>query len=111
MKLSLILGDVQKTIEWNRDLSDFPHVVKFGDKYWQWVSWDDDPAGLVHKVLFFGTMREEALAIDIHGVPFPVPDLQQMFNFGTDGLACECGAKFTSFPGHHMVSCPKWSKP
>lgn len=112
MKLSLILGSDQHTIEWDKDLSDFPNVVKYLDKYWEWVCWDDDPNGLVHKVLNFAPTRESALPIDMFGNLFPVPDLVQMFNlkFESDE-PCWCGAKFTSFPDHHMSKCPKWRKP
>lgn len=111
MKLSLILGDKQHTVEWEKDLSDFPHVVQYEGKYWEWITWDDDPNGLVHKVLVFGQTRESALPIDMFGKLFPVPDLKFMFNLETESSEpCWCGAKFTSFPDSHMPKCSKWKK-
>ena len=110
MKLSLILGDKQYTVEWLKDLSDFPHVVQYDKKYWEWICWDKDPNGLVDQVLTFGETRESTLPVNLFGVLFPVPDLVQMFQLDTVYKPCECGAKFTSFPDQHMVLCPKWSK-
>lgn len=110
MKLSLILNEKQYTVTWDKDLSDFPHVVQYDKKYWEWLCWDRDPNGLVDQVLTFGVTRESALPVNMFGVLFPVPDLVAMFHLETIDAPCECGAKFTSFPDHHMVKCPKWSK-
>jgi hypothetical protein len=110
VKLSLILGDKQHTVTWDKDLSDFPNVVTYDGKYWEWVCWDDDPNGLVDKVLTFGITRESALPVNMFGVLFPVPNLTYMFQLDTATGPCECGAKFTSFPDQHMILCPKWSK-
>jgi hypothetical protein len=111
MKLSLVFDENDRhTVEWDKDLSDFPNVVKYDGKYWQWGMWDDDQFGLVHKVLYFGKMKEEALPMDMFGFVMPVPDLHEMFNIKKYLEPCGCGAKFSSFPNHHMIKCPRWSK-
>jgi len=110
MKLALTLGEKQYTVSWDKDLSDFPHVVKYDSRYWEWMCWDKDPNGLVDQVLMFGETKESALAVDMYGNMFPVPDLVLMFDLNGDQEPCSCGAKFTSFPSHHMIKCSKWSR-
>jgi len=110
MKLSLILGDKQHTVMWDKDLSDFPHVVQYDKKYWEWVSWDKDPDGLVDQVLMFGETRESALLVNMFGVLFPVPDLAQMFQLDTVSGPCECGAEKTHGKNTtHSPWCPKYT--
>lgn len=111
MKLSLIFHDQEHVVEWDKDLHDFPKVVQYDKKYWEWICWDKDPKGLVDQVLTFGTTREESLPVNMFGVLFPVPNIEEMFQLNTNPNAvCECGAKFSSFPDHHMLKCPKWRK-
>ena len=110
MKVKLILGDKEHVVTWEKDLHDFPHVVQYDKKYWEWICWDKDPNGMVDQVLTFGETRESAIPTDMFGNKFPMPDLVEMFQLGTVLAVCECGAKFTSFPDQHMLCCPKWSK-
>ncbi len=111
MKLLLILDADRHVVDWDKDLSEFPNMAKYNGSYYQWVMWDDDESGLVHKKLLFSKMSEEALPVDLYGNLLPVSDLNWMFQLKDKSLEpCSCGARFTSFPNHHMTICPKWSR-
>lgn len=112
MKLLLEFGAEEngRIVEWDKHLHDFPNVVTYMGKYWQWVMYDKDESGKADQRLIFGNMRESALAVDMFGKVFPVPDIDQMFGTKVPDGPCECGAKFTSFPDHHMIKCPRWSR-
>lgn len=110
MKISLILDNDKHTVTWDKEINEFPNVVQYDNKYWEWVCFEKDPSGFADQVLFFGQTREEALPVNLFGQLFPVPNLREMFNLTENDEPCWCGAKFSSFPNHHMIKCPKWIK-
>ena len=107
LKLQLqfgIPGGRKKNIEWKKELKEFPKIVKFEGKRWEWIMYDKSKTGNDYD-LAFGRISDET---DLGGLP--VPCIEEMF---PDGWAakCECGAIYTSFPEEHMFFCPKWRKP
>lgn len=112
MKLAVSFGLHAKPyiIEWDLALSDLPNIFLLDDKYWQCTFYDKDQNHGTDCWVIYGEMNKSAIPLNMNGNPFPVSDFRYMFQIETVTGPCECGAKFTSFPNHHMIGCPKWSK-
>lgn len=113
MKLGIKFGMDSKAyvVEWDKEFKEFPQFVTVDGQYWQWTFYDKDETGQVEQVLVFGRVKESVLPVNMFGILFPVPDFKAMFGISDmTGKPCECGAKFSSFPDHHMDKCPRFVK-
>lgn len=113
MKLLLKLGafdnqnDRQVTVDWDKGLMEFPQYVKYDDRFWGWIFHDSDSTSVVDRVLVFGEYKEEALPVDLNNKPFPVADLEKLFNLNPMPLKeCECGQKDVPY-AKHSGYCPR----
>lgn len=115
MKLLLKFGgfdnyEKQFTVEWNDVLANFPKWAKYDSRFWGWIFQDADKHGDVDYVLWFGEHRQTAMPIDMFGNPFPISDIETMFNLNANVIAakCECGTDSYG-AGNHSRWCPKWT--
>jgi len=89
-----------KEVIWNRSVSDFPKIVKYDEKNWEWVILKDGE----YPIDFVFTFSELPKYDPNYGVyAVSLKDLCGEYDYG-----CQCGARFTSFPSVHMFYCPKW---
>lgn len=107
MKLALLFGEKKRIVDWDKLPSEFPRVVKYLNKYWEWISWESDKTGDTAHVYFFGEKKEYSLPTDIHGQLFPIPEIELMFGVEIK-TSCECGAETTYGQNtSHVFWCPK----
>lgn len=107
MKLRLQFGLIEpkRDINWWKRPEDFPHLVMYKNKKWQFAMILDDPTHKVDHVCVF----EEVQKWDAAWHATTYEEVDHLFDTGFGGR-CECGAVYTSFPDIHMFYCPKWSK-
>lgn len=107
MKIGLKFGSAPtESIEWDKAISDFPHLVMYNSKKWEFVAYDEDPANVYDHVFYFGEVK----TYDPNWYATTYVDMDLMFFFHAPSVPCECGAKHTSFPQIHMSFCPLWRK-
>lgn len=104
------LYEKSELVTWYKPLDEFPKFCKYDNRFWGWVFYDKDHNGIADQVLTLSEHKESAVPIDIFGVPFPVTDLELMFNLkSSSALKCECGTD-TYGCGKHSDYCPKYEK-
>lgn len=91
-----------KEVLWYRPLDDFPHLIKYLNRNYEWITYDYDPTGKVDHILVYSE-------VPTYDPNFGVvcPSWQDLFK-DTSTNSCECGAKHTSFPWDHMRLCRQW---
>lgn len=105
-------------VDWDKNLTDFPHNFIYDGKYWQWTMHDTDgkyfgafAALNVQYHLLYGEIHENGIPTDILGNRYPVPDFKLTFGFTYSVKKCECGAEKVYGPNTgHATWCPMWSK-
>lgn len=105
MRLRVKFGFIDnKDISWYRPLDDFPKIIKFLGRNYEWIMYDKDLTGKVDMILMFSEIPSYDLNFNVF-----CPLWTDMF--GPDmHHGCECGANKTSFPWDHMRFCSKWTK-
>jgi hypothetical protein len=101
MKLILKFGltGTTKQVYWGKDLMDFPKLIRFDGKRWEWSMYDGSyQAGYE---LIFGPIP----TYDPNNYA-DMPSYEEMFELGKDG--CVCGAHFSSFKWDHLRYCGLW---
>ena len=101
MRLKIAFGykSIEKIVDWNRDVTDFPKLIKFDGRRWEWVTYNS-PDGLTYELVFsqIPTFDPNFYA--------DMPDFETMFP--NSEIKCECGARFSSFGFDHMRMCKLW---
>ncbi len=105
MKIRVQFGLVDtKEVVWWRELDNFPKLIKFSGKNFEWVFYDKDPAGKVDHVLTFA----ELSSYDPNYLTFCYTWAEL---FGEKSNGCECGSKYDkNSPDGHFFYCKMWSK-
>lgn len=102
MRLKVNFGLIEaRQIEWWQPLSNFPTIVKFLNRNYEWVTWDSDLTGKVDYILTFSELQTYD---PNYGVVCQV--WSDLFKDEVNG--CECGAK--SPQDGHMFFCKLWRK-
>lgn len=102
MKLGVTFGTTDtKEVFWYRTLDDFPKLINFLGRNWEWVFYDSDPTGKLDSILVFAELPTYDPNFDV--VCFSWTHL-----FGNDKIDCECGSRYGSFSWDHMRFCNKW---
>jgi hypothetical protein len=105
MKIKVLFGLVDsKEVFWYKDIDDFPKLIKFLGRNYEWVFYGQDPTGQVDMVFTF-------VELPSYDPNYGIDCRSWSELFGEEGNnGCECGAKFTSFSWDHMRMCRKWGK-
>jgi hypothetical protein len=101
MKITINFGlsGHKKTIDWYRDIHDFPKNIQFENKKWEWVFYAKDGNG--DYTLTFGELSQ-------HDPQFyeDMAIFEDMFKNYSDG--CVCGAAYSPFKWDHLRYCKLW---
>lgn len=105
MRLRVKFGFIDtKDISWWNKIDDFPKIIKFLGRNYEWVYYDKDLSGTVDMVLHFSELPSYDPNYNVDcktwNELFP-----EVLTYG-----CECGASHTSFPTFHMFFCRLWRK-
>ena len=101
MKLGLQFGafEPQRIVNWSSPIKDFPSLVIYKDKKWEFVIYDLDQTGQTSWICNFS----EVQSYDPNYYATTYVNVEYMFT--TAG--CQCGS---AHGGGHMFFCPKWTK-
>ena len=103
MRLRVEFGSLDvKEVTWTKSLNDFPNIIKFLGRNYEWVTYDSDPTGKVDMILQFSELPTYDPNFGVY-----CPIWTDMFK--ENDSTCDCGARFSSFPWDHMRFCPKWT--
>jgi hypothetical protein len=102
MKLGIVFGlDTNvKYIDWPKSLHDFPKLLLYSGRKWEWFMYKDGPNGIVE--LNF----TEIPKYDPNYYVDDIECFEDMFGFSKS--TCECGAIWSSFSWDHMRFCKLW---
>jgi len=104
MRLRINFGFIDsKEVAWWKPLNEFPTVIRFLGRNYEWAVYDKDLTGKVDMILMFSEIPSYDPNFGVE-----CDKWSDMFPENLDG--CECGAKHSSFPWDHMFMCKKWSK-
>jgi len=104
LKIDVVFGQKEpKKVTWYRPILDFPNLIKYDGKKWQWFAYHKVDTYITDYVFNFAEIPpyDPVYHTDI-------PTFEDLFDLPKD--SCQCGAIHTSFPGMHMFYCPKWSR-
>lgn len=113
LKLLLEFGSLYKRdVVWHKELTQFPKVFTYKNTTWEWVMWDSDHSGTYDYKLLLSPLKNYLAPAGPHGIPLPVPDLDEMFgSVYAKKEECECGATYDRhFPNAHSRWCKAWKK-
>ena len=106
MRLRVHFGQLDtKEVTWDKSINDFPHIIKFLGRNYEWVTYDADNTGKVDMVLHFSELPTYDPNFNVY-----CPSWNDLFK--DDWGVCDCGAKYSSFPWDHMRFCSRhkpWS--
>lgn len=94
-----------REINWYKSLDDFPKLIKFLGRNYEWFFYDKDLSGKADMILTFSELPSYD---PNYGVL--CTDWHELFESNGWQGGCQCGARHTSFPDFHMFFCPKWTK-
>lgn len=103
MRVKVTFGSngVEKEVIWKEKIKDFPQLVKFNGKRWQWIVYDS--VDNINYTLIYSEIPtydpNHYADMDDFEVLFP-----------SSQIICECGAKYGSFSWDHMRMCKLWTK-
>jgi hypothetical protein len=104
MKLRIKFGMIdEKVISWYDIVENFPKLINYLSKNYEWVFYDKDTSGASDMILIFSELHSYD-----PDYTTTCPKWSDLFNNSVTG--CQCGADKTSFPFAHMFYCPKWTK-
>lgn len=102
MRLRVIFGfAATKEVNWWQPLHNFPNIIQFNGRNYEWVTYDDDPSKQVDQVLQFSPLMSYDPNFNV-----ACPIWEDLFPEGDD--RCQCGAKYGLVDWDHMRFCPKW---
>jgi hypothetical protein len=101
LRIKFGLNSVEKEVEWFKDLMDFPKLIRYDGKKWEWATYDGS------KYAGYDLLFSQVATYD----PTYYADMQSFEElFEWNSTKCCCGAAYTSFNWDHMRMCPKWIK-
>ena len=104
MRLGVKFGDFEtKEVNWYKPLDEFPQLIKYLGRNYEWVFYDRDTVGILDRILVYAELPKFD---PNHGAECPVWNEL----FPVDPYGCVCGAKYSSFTWDHMRFCGKWQK-
>lgn len=106
MRIALRFGNTDpiRYMGWWNPISQFPKLVKYKGKKWEFVMYDEDHTGNADKIFHFGELH----SYDPNWDATTYQDIENLLD-KIYGPQCECGKdmhKFTS----HSDWCPKGKK-
>jgi len=105
MRLKVKFGLIDdREIYWYRPVEDFPHLIKFLGRNYEWFMYDTDKTGAVDMILIYSELPSYDPNYNVDCLTWK--EIAGDINRNE----CECGAKFTSFSWAHMFYCTKWTK-
>lgn len=102
MRIKVQFGNVDtKEISWHDNVMNFPQLIKYLGRNYEWAVYDKDLTGKVDWILIFGEVPsyDPNFYVD-------APLWTDLFNEPVGG--CECGARYSSFPWDHFRYCRFW---
>jgi len=90
-----------KEIDWYQPTLDFPKIVKFLGRNYEWIFYDDDQTKVVDKILYFSELPSYDPNYDVDCITW-----SEIANGSPS--SCECGSKYGG--GGHMFMCKLWRK-
>lgn len=105
LRLQFGLNEPLKEINWWKGVKEFPNLVIYKDKKWEFFAYDKDPSNLVDYHCVFS----EVPTYDPNWHATVYENIDYLLGSSIKG-ECECGAVHTEFPQIHLSFCPKWSK-
>ena len=103
MRLRIHFGQhTTKEVTWNKSFNDFPNIINYLGRNYEWVTYDQDPNGNMDFIFHFSELPPYDPNYNVY-----CPYWDTLFPIGED--TCECGAKFSSFEWDHMKFCRKWT--
>ena len=92
-----------KEVWWWQEITDFPKLIKFSGKNFEWVFYDKDKANVVDYILSFAELPP-------YDPNYNIECSTWAELFGERMGGCVCGSKYTSFSFDHMFYCSHWTK-
>lgn len=105
LRLQFGLAEPPREITWWQGVKDFPNLVLYKKKKWEFVMYAADTANQVDYICNFSEIQN--YNPNWHATTYT--DIDHLFNVGY-GSKCECGAFYSSFPWDHLKYCPKYTK-
>lgn len=104
MKLRVDFGinGPRREVNWYQDIKQFPHLLKYESKNWEFVMYDRDPTAMFDYILMFSAIPS------YHPNAYATAEDFELKFGGRNG--CECGSIYSSAPQFHMFFCPMWRK-
>lgn len=102
MRIRVRFGqDNQEETDWHKNLDDFPKLLIYKNKKYDWVFYDKDETSKVDIILLFTEVPnyDPNFYVDCSS-------WENLFSGSQPG--CECGARFSSFDFDHMRMCKLW---
>jgi hypothetical protein len=90
-------------MQWWQSIKDFPVLVLFKSKKWEFAMYSPDSTNRVAYICYFSEVK----SFDPNFYATTYVDITDtILGIGWD--KCECGAIYSSFPWDHMRFCKKW---
>lgn len=104
MRLRVKFGLIDtKEITWYQPLDEFPKLINYLGRNYEWVFYDTDPTNQVDQILSFSELPS-------YDPSYSIDCKTWAELFGERTKDCECGAAHTSFPTVHMFFCKLWRR-
>lgn len=104
MRLRVQFGTIdERECSWYRPVEDFPILIKFLGRNYEWFSYDKDLSGKADMILNYAELPTYDPNYDVFCTTWE--ELS-----GNSMSGCQCGAEHTSFKDAHMFFCPKWRR-
>lgn len=100
MKLKLLFGTDELSYAWFQQISDFPYLVLFKGKKWEFIFHNEDDQNQFDRIFYFAQVK----SYDPNWYATVYHDLDKEIY---SRLTCECGSDKHGFAGHAQW-CPKW---
>src|ERR1035438_2985912 len=88
------LDGTKKQVNWYKDILDFPKLIRFQSKAWEWAIYNSI-GGTDYELTFSQVPSYDP------NYYVDMPTFEDMFEYGK-GDICECGAIYTSFSWDHL---------
>jgi hypothetical protein len=99
LKIKFGLNGKEKTLSWYQKIEDFPKLLRFEGKKWEWIVYNAIGGGDYELVYSEIPTYDPSFYIDM-------PSFEELFPGNEQ--KCECGAHFSSFSWDHFRYCSKW---
>lgn len=102
MQLSIKFGldSGPKLITWDKNINDFPRLIKFQGKKWEWFMYNDIGNGVIELNYSQIATYDPNFYIDT------MENFEDLFK--TNEIKCECGSAYGPFEWDHFRYCKMW---